>query len=231
MPEPLAPTLTELRNSVLIRTGMNVTDGSAQQYFPVVDELLRRSQKELHLEAPWLRNYVRTLQNMTVGASDYDLPDDALISDMGRVSVVNTDGKQYPLEYGDGAVRNITTDNGHPIWYEIQDQIVRVYPAPDAEWVSLVYEYHKGPSDLVGETDRPTIEGEALIQRATFYLKRHTGFGGDWKTDREEHVRYLTRLRQEQGVVRTLNMRPFKPGRGYRTVGNGAVYTSTWSPW
>jgi len=88
MPEPLAPTLTELRTSVLVRTGMNVTDGSAQQYFPVCDELLRRAQKELHLEAPWLRNYVRTTQDLTTGNRDYDLPDDALISDMGRVSAL-----------------------------------------------------------------------------------------------------------------------------------------------
>lgn len=230
MPEPLTPTLTELRNSVLIRTGMNITDGSAGQYFPLVDELLRKSQNELHLEAPWLRNYVRTTQALTTDSRDYDLPDDANFSDMGRVSVINSDGKQYPVKYGDGQVRNYTTDSNRPLWYEIQDQVVRLYPAPSSDWVTLVYEYHRGSSQLVGDTDRPTIEGEALVQRATYYLKRQTGFGGDWKPEREEHLRYLDRLKEEQGVVRALDMRPSK-GAVWTSIGDGAPYDTNWSPW
>ena len=231
MPEPLTPTLTELRNSVLIRAGMNITDGSAGQYFPLVDELLRKSQKELHLEAPWLRNYVRTTQDLTTDNTDYDLPDDAAFSDMGRVSVADTEGKQYELVYGDGMVRNVTQTSNRPLWYEIQDQVVRVYPAPSSEWVTLIYEYHRGPAQLIGETDRPSIDGEAMVQRATYYLKRQTGFGGDWQPEREEHLRYLHRLQQEQGVVRAIDMRGSLRQRRVPIDGNGAPYTPYWAPW
>lgn len=234
MPEALPPTLIELRNAVLIRAGMNITDGSAGQYFPLIDELLRKSQKELHLEAPWLRNYVRVTQATTPGNSDYDLPDDCLFSDMGRVSVGNLDGKQYPLRYGDGAIRNVTSyanSSSFPLYYEIQDQVLRIYPTPDTNWVTLIYEYHKGATQLVAETDRTNIDGEAMVQRTTYYLKRQTGFGGDWKPEREEHMRYLNRLREEQGVVRAIDMRGSLRGRYDRYVGNGAPYTSTWAPW
>ena len=231
MPEPLPPTLTELRNSVLIRTGFNATDGSAGGCFPLVEELLRRSQKELHLEAPWLRNWKRTSQTVTTDEHDYDLPDDALIGDMSRVAIADAEGKEYDLEYGSGSIRNITTTSGMPKWYEIQDNVIRLHPAPSADWPTLIYEYYEGPADLVADTDRPTIDGEAIIQRATYYLKRQTGFGGEWQPEREEHLRYLKRMQEEQGEIRAIDMRGSHARRYVRTIGDNAAWTTTWSPW
>lgn len=231
MPEPLPPTLTELRNSVLVRTGFNITDGSAGQFFPLVEELLRRSQKELHLEAPWLRNWKRTEVTTTADEGDYDLPDDAYITDMNRVAVLDAEGKEYELVFGDGPIRNITSESGRPKWYEIQDNVLRLHPAPTAEWPTLIYEYYQGPSDLVSDTDRPTIDGEAMVQRAAYYLKRHTGFGGEWQPEREEHLRYLKRLQEQQGEIRTMDMRGRRRLLVSRTIGNHAAWTTTWSPW
>lgn len=230
MPEPIPPTLSELRNSVLIRSGFSTANGQAAGYFPIVQEFLRQAQNELFLEAPWLRAWVRDEQSLITDQSEYDLPDDAPITRMGRVAVSNGD-MEYDLSFGDGMIRNITKDSSKPMWYEIQDGVIKLHPAPSSEWTTLIYEYYRGPANLVNDADRPTIPGEPLIQRAAYLLKRHTGLGGDWQADREEHIRYLSRLASEQGEVRAINMRPRAIRRAFRTNGNGAVWTDNWNPW
>lgn len=230
MPEPIPPTLTELRNSVLIRAGFSTANGQAAGYFPIVQEFLKQAQEELFLEAPWLRTWVRTTQTLTTDEPEYDLPDDAPIGRMNRIAVSDGD-KEYTLGYGAGEIRNFTQTSNRPIWYEIQDNVIKLHPAPSSEWTTLIYEYYQGPAALVNDADRPSIPGEPLIQRATYLLKRHTGLGGDWKDDREEHMRYLLRLASDQGEIRHISMTPANDRIPDPTVGNGAPYSTIWYPW
>ena len=234
MPEALSPTLVELRNSVLIRAGYSVTGGQAEGVYPLADELLRRAQRELHLEAPWLKQRVRRTYDLVTNQSVYDTPDDALMSRLGRVAVINTSGNEFDLEAGQGSeLRNATKSSGMPYAYEIVDQALKIYPAPTSTWVTLVIEYYQSPSNLMAETDRSNVDAEALIQRATYLLKRHTGLGGDYKADRDEHLRYLSRTHQEQGEVGYISLGGRVPMTQWtRAVsGRDSYWREDWQPW
>lgn len=234
MPEPLSPTLVELRNSVLIRGGYSVVGNQASGMYPLVDEFLRKAQQELHKEAPWIREYKRTTQSLITDQSDYDFPDDALMSSMGRIAIMNSDGNEFNVYAANGAiVNNATKTSGTPTFVSYINQMIRLRPAPTSEWLTLVYEYYAGPAPLVAETDRPTVDGECMIQRATYLLKRHTGLGGDWTADREEHLRYLKRTEQEQGIVRSISMRGSVPLRtsSRSWVGGNQPWRADWNPW
>jgi hypothetical protein len=218
-----------MRNSVLIRAGFSTANGQAAGYFPLVEELLRQSQNELHLEAPWLQQRKRDTVSLIEDQAEYDLPDDAPMSRVGRFAV--SDGtNEYDLVFGTGSIRNYTQTSSKPVYCEILDNVLHLYPAPSSTWTTLIYEYYAGPGTLVLDADRPTLPGEPLIQRATYLLKRHTGLGGDWQADREEHIRHLERLKQGQGEVRAIDMRPSSVRLGVKT-GSGAPWTEDWNPW
>ena len=232
MPEALSPTLVELRNSVLVRGGYSVSGGQAADAYPLVDELLRRAQRELHLEAPWLAQRVRKTQSLITDQSVYDTPDDALMTRIGRLAVINDAGNEYDLVSGHGAdLRNSTKTSGAPVCFEIVDRALRIYPAPTATWVTLVIEYYQNPAQLIAETDRTNVDPEALIQRATYLLKRHTGLGGDPRMDQADHMRYLERTSQEQGEVRTFNLGGFVPPTSSGMRIRDHAWRTDWSPW
>jgi hypothetical protein len=233
MPEALAPTLVELRNSVLVRGGYSVSGGQAADAYPLVDELLRKAQRELHLEAPWLTQRTRATYSLITDQAVYDTPDDALMSRLGRIAVINDSGNEFDLTAYHGAqLRNITKTSGMPYAYEIVDRALRLYPAPTATWVTLVIEYYQNPASLLSETDRTNVDPEALIQRAAYLLKRHTGLGGDYKADMADHMRYLQRTSQEQGEIRAISMRGYVPVVYDNLRLRGSRYWRTdWNPW
>ena len=232
MPEALSPTLVELRNSVLVRGGYSVTGGQAADAYPLVDELLRKSQRELHLEAPWLAQRVRETYSLVTDQAVYDTPDDALMSRLGRLAVINDSGNEFDLAAMHGAsLRNVTKSSGMPVAYEIVDRAIRLYPAPTSTWVTLVIEYYQNPSALIAETDRTNVDPEALIQRAAYLLKRHTGLGGDYKADRDDHMRYLQRTAQEQGEIRAFSMTGFVPPIYYNWRHRNRPWRTDWNPW
>ena len=232
MPEALSPTLVELRNAVLVRGGYSIAGGQAADIYPLADELLRKSQRELHLEAPWLTQRVRKTYSLITDQAVYDTPDDALMTRMGRLAVINTSGNEFDLTAGHGAaLRNVTKTSGAPKCYEIVDRAIRLYPAPTSTWVTLVIEYYQNPSSLVGETDRTNVDPEALIQRATYLLKRHTGLGGDYKADQADHMRYLHRTQQEQGETRTFAMGGHTPIVANNWRAFNRTWRKDWNPW
>lgn len=232
MPEALSPTLVELRNSVLVRAGYSVADGQAADIYPLADELLRKAQRELHLEAPWLAQRVRRTYPLVVDQAVYDTPDDALMSRLGRFAVINDSGNEYDLAAMHGApLRNITKTSGQPYAYEIVDRAIRLYPAPTDTWVTLVIEYYQNPSNLIAETDRTNVDPEALVQRAAYLLKRHTGLGGDYKADQMDHMRYLQRTQQEQGEIRYMSMGGFVPPTNTQRTQRDRAWRTDWNPW
>lgn len=232
MPEALSPTLVELRNSVLVRAGYSVADGQAADIYPLADELLRKAQRELHLEAPWLAQRVRRTYDLVTDQAVYDTPDDALMSRLGRFAVINDSGNEYDLAAMHGApLRNITKTSGQPYAYEIVDRAIRLYPAPTDTWVTLVIEYYQNPSNLIAETDRTNVDPEALVQRAAYLLKRHTGLGGDYKADQMDHMRYLQRTQQEQGEIRYMSMGGFVPPTNTQRTQRDRAWRTDWNPW
>jgi hypothetical protein len=157
------------------------------------------------------------------------MPDDAMMSRVNRVAVSDGDN-EYDLVFGTGAIRNYTKTSGKPAYFEILDNVLRLYPAPSSTWTTLIFEYYAGPGALVLDADRPTLPGEPLVQRATYLLKRHTGLGGDWQADREEHVRFLNRLKEDQGEIRAIDMRPSSLRLAVKT-GSNAPWREDWNPW
>ena len=232
MPEALAPTLVELRNSVLVRGGYSVSSGQSSDIYPLVDELLRKSQRELHLEAPWLAQRVRATYDLIADQAVYDTPDDALMTRLGRIAVMNDSGNEFDLTAMHGAqLRNVTKTSGAPYAYEIVDRALRLYPAPTSTWVTLVIEYYQNPANLIAETDRTNVDPEALIQRAAYLLKRHTGLGGDYKEDRNDHMRYLQRTAQEQGEVRAFALGGLVPITYNNWRLRNRAWRTDWNPW
>jgi hypothetical protein len=232
MPQPLAPTLVEIRNSVLVRAGYTIVGDQAADMYPLADEMIRKAQNELHREAPWLTQRSRAEYALTTGESVYDTPDDAQMSRIGRVAVINQAGNEYDLIARSGAqVRNATKTSAQPRYYEITENALLLHPSPNDDWVTLVIEYYAGPAALLGETDRPNVDGEALIQRAAYLVKRATGLGGDWNADMQDHMRYLALTAREQGEIGSISMIgrvPIAPASFRR---RNIAWRDDWSPW
>jgi hypothetical protein len=229
---PLQPTLVDLRNTVIIRSGAGSTGALAGTMAPLIDELLRQSQRELYYETEWVRLRVRRTYALIANQTDYDIPDDMDIAGLCVLTLIDNKGKYHQPTYDDMVdYRNTYQTPNRPRFWWIMDSNIKFLPAPDSTWVSMILDYTMSPNSLISETDRCAVDGECLIQRAAIKLREQMGIGGDSNLARMDHERYLQRMRVNQGpsqkfpiASRTL------AGPAYWTHPRASPYTPEWNP-
>lgn len=196
---PLHPTLQELRNEVLLRCGYSITGNQAAGVIPVCDSYVAGSEKELFPECEWLKAGKRTTVDIAEDDSTADWPDDAAPGEITAISVVyvNDDDEEALCPMQSGArlqERDLAgVESGQPIVYEYVNEIIYFYPPAGEDYVRLEIDYRLAPT-LVQPTDRTVVDGELLVQRATFKMKEYLGLPIGQK-EVADHERFLARLR------------------------------------
>lgn len=238
---PLYPTLTEMVESVRIRSGAIGASLSGDQV-SFIKEALRQSQAELYFEAEWVRLHLQVQITLTEGLTDYDLPDGIEVGNLHRLMVyaptgVPGQGQYIEVDNDDGTwVYNAYKTNSRPKVYTIWDGgVIRLKPAPDATWTTLVIDYDSAQNPLVNNADRPSVDPEALIQRATIKVKKMFGIG-DPSADEVQHEKYLQHVRHNQGPNESFRMASDAiTGPDYWKYTNRAIgrtsWTTDWNPW
>jgi hypothetical protein len=205
---PTRPTLVQLRESLLARVGLASDAAVPSTVIPVVDERLRQAQ--VHLLAKFDMTHLWTIKDfpLTPGTSVYDWPDKVEVGDLKRISVVRAeDGWEWELKPGmRPEERNIlfpspSTDPtawGTPRLYTVQNQVIRIGPAPDESWASLRMEYFQAGTQLVDDGDVCSADPEALLLKAEILVRLALGMQGI--QDLERNLKdYLLDLSAKQG--------------------------------
>lgn len=240
---PLNPTLSELRNQVLLRCGYSVTGNQSAAVAPLVNSYLAGSEREIFPEMEWLRANKRTTIALVADEHTVDWPDDAepgeiydvwtVRADTGELSVVMPGLYLNERDSGDNG------ESGRPILYEYSNQAIELEPAPSSDYTSLVVTYGLEPR-LVQDDDRCLVDPELLIQRAVFKFKEYLGLPVG-QVEMANHERYMARLRASNSSKSGFVMGGRKSWRTDvqkrnrvakdANIGNGASYTAGWNPW
>jgi len=229
----LQPTLGEVRKSVMLRAGVGQPGPSNALIQAQTDEYINQSQLELYYEAEWVRKSVTATFNFIAGVADYNVPDDCDIGNVNRLYIENNKGSFYEPKY-DFLVDFLNTYKtpNMPRFWTIQDGVIRFLPAPDGTtWIKFHFDYYLDATPLVNDADRASVDGEALIQRATIKLQTQLGIGGDVSLAMSQHLKYLDRVRVNQGPPQAFPMAPRKvDGPAYWDRARSIPYTPEWNP-
>jgi hypothetical protein len=196
---PLNPTFNELVNEVLIRCGYSTEGNQAVGVLPVCQSYVAAAEKELFPECEWLKAARRTTIELVEDVSDVDWPDDCAPGEILMVTALKTNDDDTISRFPMGAGARLqerdlaASEAGQPLVYEYIDEIIRIYPAPSEDWTSIEVDYRVGPS-LYTEDDRTVVDGELLVQRATFKMKEYLDLPIG-QVEMANHERYLARLR------------------------------------
>lgn len=235
---PLVPTLGEIRNSVMIRCGLETSGNLGGRQKALLDQHIVAQQHLLYRRAGWCR-LVQTLDvTLTTSVVDYDIPQGTTPGMIHRIAVRNTDNKWFPLTYDDAVeLENYdTTATSMPRWWQILNDQLHLAPYPDAtQWPELRIWYSSRPADLVNDSDRPVVDAEALIRATTILHKEYLGIGGDQTLARKELEQYLRDLRSDSSPGRSIRLASLDPdGPAYwdlSTPTGQQPYDPSWNPW
>ena len=241
MPQPLPATLSEMRASVMTRSGLSTVNDVNARHRSLIDEFLRKAQRYIYLKATWARMRRAASFASQDEVTDYDIPDDTTVGGIYRLVIVDVDGVEDQLVYDDVADLQALTlsAKGKPQYYRIIDDVIRVLPKVDAAaYPTFRIEYELAPQPLVNDQDRPAVDSEAMVQHATMAMRSHMGIEEDPKMKMLELQEYLELLKQQVNPGRMYSMasRTFQgpayyEWNGYPTgIGTGP-YWSGWSPW
>jgi hypothetical protein len=229
----LTQTLGEIRNSVMLRAGVGQPGPSNAALQMQIDEFINQCQLELYFEAEWVRESITSSFPFVAGVANYNIPDDCDVGNINRLYIMNTKGSVYQPKF-DFLVDflNAYKTSGMPRFWTIQDGVIRFTPAPDATtWITCHLDYAKAAVKLVNDTDRPAVDSEAVIQRAAIKVKSALGVGGPLELDMASHMRYLDRLRVNQGPPQMFTIASRKiDGPAYWDRARSVPYTPDWNP-
>ncbi len=241
---PLSKTLDEIRRSVLIRTGMATAGSVPSRILAMIDEMIRSSHIELFTMFDWCRITTRLSQNLVEGQYQYDLPASLVsLGTISRVVITKSDGRVYDLVQDQrtdvkdnfGHNPDWSIPNGQPKFYRIIEGVLEMTPPPDTNYSTITIEALPGPSEMVANEDRATVDSEALIQRATIKILDHTQTR-DTRLLQQIHSTYLTQLRGKQRPAMAFPIASDDVGGpGYWYLAsrypNTRPYTNDWNPW
>jgi hypothetical protein len=216
----LQPTLAEIRISVLKRCGLATEGNIPRAIQDIIDERINSAQTLLYEYAPWLAAYVERDLTLEANTTDYDIPDDTEPGQIQFVSVRRIeDGSLYPLEPGvrpEEPNALVNTTASLPLRYYFVNQIMRVLPQADILIYDLLrLEYQQVPRQLVQDSDRVTVHGEALKMLGEILVKEH--FGGQDTSKLEERLGAFIQKRRSRG----------SDGEGFQMGGHQSAYAST----
>lgn len=239
---PQQPTLVELRRSVAIRSGLATQNDSSLRYQAQADEFINKAQRIIDLKASWARRNIRATFAATTGTTDYDIPNNATLGAISRLAIQNADGVEVELFYDNRPAYETLrlVDNGQPVVYRVIDEVIRVLPAVDATlWPTFIMEYQTAASTLVLDSDRCSVDAEAVIQFASTDLRKMLGLITltEATAEKAETFTYLNDLQQELNPSRAWSMvSSAVDGPAYIRYGipsgmGTSPYYAGWSPW
>jgi hypothetical protein len=216
----LQPTLAEVRLSVLKRCGLATEGNIPRAIQDIIDERINSAQTILYEYAPWLAAYVQRDIPLEANNTDYDIPDDTEPGQIQFISVRRIqDGRIYTLEPGirpeePNVLLNSTANM--PLRYQFIDQIIRILPKADITIYDILrLEYQQVPHQLLQDSDRVTIHGEALKMMGEIMVKEH--FGGQDVRSLEARLISFVDKRKSRG----------SDGEGFQMGGHQSAYAAT----
>lgn len=240
---PLPPTLLQLRQSVGIRVGLATSGSLSLSMQAVIDEHLNQCQRELFLRATWARQVVDVQIPTVQGVREYDVPDEAgAIGAIQRLDIQDVDGSRRIINYDDAFqlepdTEQINTPIRPTTWQYIND-VIRFPQGVDAvNWPLLNCRYIVADKPLLVQTDRASVDGEALVQYATIITKEYMQVGGDQRQARAAHVQYMFDLRSASvGPGRTFDIASMRATgvpywRWSPANGLNQPWDLSWNPW
>jgi hypothetical protein len=241
---PLQPTFGDIRNAVAIRSNLARSGNLASNIKPLIDEFIRKGQRYIYIQFPWVRLDTRITMPLVAGQAVYDIPDEYHEGTIRTLGVISKDEagdattlpREWRLQY-DGMldVRNLQRVPGRPQNWRIIDQAITLSPVPDDAWATLVIEGQLREATLANDADRVSVDGESLIEYATILLREHMDLG-DTKMARIEWSASVTRMR---GLYKPVQAYPIASARSDgpaywdrpSTPMGYVPYTNDWSPW
>lgn len=241
MSQPLPPTLSALRRSVAVRCGLAQGTDINARHRELIDEFIRKAQREVFLRASWSRLRRTTVIPLVTGQVDYDIPDATYVGGIIALEVVNLNNTNSPLTYDDSRDLQVyeNADPTQPQWWRVVNDNIRILPKPNAaDFPSLYMEYELGLVDPVNDQDRIVCDGEAVVQLATLSMKTHMGTFTDLSTDKATFLQYLKDLRSYNNPTRMYGQASrdwhgpiYVRLNSYPTGAGTGPYSPTWAPW
>jgi len=152
-----------------------------------LDEYVRMAFNDILDTAAHLVLRTRVRVDLIDGRHSYDVPDGFIPGKFDAVLIEDVNGVETPVAAG---VREYERSlwkmddsgeqdrRGLPARYEVINQNLDIYPAPDTEtYKYLVFEGTRTPPEPVANDDKIELHKEALIRLATFYGKSDLGQG------------------------------------------------------
>lgn len=211
----VSPTLAELRLSVATRINMGRQVRNSTALHDILDEYIRSAFNLLVREANWVIMEVEEEIDLLMGQHAYDIPDNIDVGDIRQITVENIVNREFPLlpgvaYYERNAYRvdrgledaptaeELETHSSLPLRWEIIDQLLNIYPAPDTnQYPTLKIRGKAIPREPYTDGDRSFIDKEAHVLAATVALKKHYKMEG---ADNDQAIlnRHLMNIRASQ---------------------------------
>jgi len=248
----LLPTLEDVRNAVAIRVGMANSGTLSQKQQALLDEEIRRAQRELFVACHWPRRHVSVNIALSTDVFKYDLPNVLNLGGIHRVGLLESDGKKVnTLVYDDlQDIGNTYTTSGKPRFWKVMGDTVAASPAtspavsaqlfisppPVSSWTTVIVEGQMRDYPPVLDDDRIVVDGEAVIQTAAIRFKEYYGIGGSQAQNRQDLSSYIVGLRNQEAPSRMYAIASRKAdGPAYwdrpSTAAGYAPYSVDWNPW
>lgn len=170
-----------MRADVLAGIGQGAQAAFVTDLYPLIDRFLRQAQADLWDRFSWLQNRSEVTIALVQGQKTYDLPDSFQPGGISVASVRTADGlREWSLTEGISPQdRELAVLGGTlayvPTKYEIQDGVINLLEAPGTVAVTLVLAMDTGLGQLTAESDRPSVDCEALTQYGTILVREHMG--------------------------------------------------------
>lgn len=205
---PAPATLAEVRKSVFTRSLINTGGDRGARALALVDEAIRRAQRELTLEAPWTRLATEHTITLVANTSTYDFPDNM---EPGRILDVfirhASTGKYASLEACPSQlIRNAATSSSssRAFYYWFSGEQINLTPTPDVtSWDQLRLDGYLRENDLVDDEDLVVVDKEAVIQRAAMFFRMDRGLPitDDMKNSHQAYLKKVRSAQAEAGSV------------------------------
>lgn len=203
-----SPPLLELRQALAIRLNLGKQASTSKRLHPLLDEWLRSSFELLVREANWIVLRVTEDMELVTGQHAYDVPDSIDVGSIEEITVMDEDFMEWRIEPGINVhERNAyRVDRGGeykesqasvPLRWEVIDQMLHIYPAPDDRFLTMKIRGKAIPRAPYSDGDRAYIDKEAHLLQATLLGKDHFKMPGINSTAATLQ-RHLTNMRSAQ---------------------------------
>lgn len=173
---PLFKTLGELRRDLAVSIGFGAMAGAVDVQIPILNQFLQQAQMQLWRDVNWLYLHKRHQEDLGIGQSVLDLPDDAPLGNISGV-YARRNGTWEELQQGIPK-EECAYNYGSPHWYGISARQYNVpqvefFPVPNDKPVSIRIEYYAQTANFKNDDDRASVPDDLLLTLAIVMAKGH----------------------------------------------------------